>query len=138
MFDAYRDPDASLLIRTDFSDDAAWVALCALVQQPNASEGFQASFVFVDDPELAELSLEVLARQAHSDLHCAAIFVADANAIFGKDHEVLCVDCTDTPGAPFRVIPSEIWGPENNLRISNMDFAEFAKAAGADGVFRGF
>jgi hypothetical protein len=38
----------------------------------------------------------------------------------------------------FRVIPSELWGPENNLSIANLDFDEFANNAGSDGIFRGF
>jgi hypothetical protein len=138
MFAAYKDPDASLLIRTDFSDDAAWHALCDLVQQPTASDGFQAFFACIDDPKIAEMSIVALAKQAAEDLHCAAIFVADVAAILGADHAVWCVDCADNPRASFRVIPSEIWGPENNLRLGNMDFAEFADEAGPDGIFRGF
>jgi hypothetical protein len=138
MFAAYKSADASLLIRTEFSDDVAWQLLCDLVQQPTASDCFQAFFVFVDDAKSAEMTIAALAEQAADDLHCAAIFVADAEAINGADHAVLCVDCADSPGASFRVIPAEIWGPENNLRLSNMDFAEFANEAGPDGVFRGF
>lgn len=138
MFADYKDPDASLLIRTDFSDDAAWHTLCNLVQQPSAGDGFQAFFAFVDDPKLAGMECAALATQAAQDLHCAAIFVADAEALSGVDHAVLCVDCTDTRGASFRVVPAEIWGPENNLRLCNMDFAEFAAEVGPDGVFRGF
>jgi hypothetical protein len=41
-------------------------------------------------------------------------------------------------GATFRVIPSSISEPENNLRIANMDFEEFADSTDDDGVFRGF
>jgi hypothetical protein len=81
---------------------------------------------------------EALARHATAELHCAAIFIADAEAIGGEDHAVLCVSCIGSLGASFRIIPAEIWGPENNLRLGNMDFAEFAIAAGPDGVFRGF
>lgn len=138
MFAAYRDSDASLFIRMDFSDDAGWHALCNLVQQPSASDGFQACFVFVDDRNLEQTSIETLAREAAADLRCAVIFIADAEANGGEDHTVLCVSCSDTPAASFRVIPAEIWGPENNLRLSNMDFAEFARNTGPDGVFRGF
>jgi hypothetical protein len=138
MFDGYRDSDASLLIRADFINHAAWHALCDLVQQPNPSGGFQALFVCVDDPKLAEIDIDAPARQAKAELDCGAIFIADAEAIGGADHAVLCVDCVDSPGASFRVIPAEIWGPETNLRLSNMDYAEFANAAGPNGVFRGF
>jgi hypothetical protein len=138
MFAAYRDCDASLLIRMDFSDDAAWLTLCERVQQPSPPDGFQALFCCVDNPALAAMSLAQLAKQAAEDLYCSAIFIADAEAIGGRDHAVLCVDCADNPGAAFRVIPAEVWGPENNLRLSNMDFVEFAQTAGSDGIFRGF
>jgi hypothetical protein len=138
MFATYKNPDASLFIRMDFSDDAAWHALCKLVQQPSPSDGFQACFAFVDDRNLVETSIETLAREAAADLRCAAIFVADAEAMSGEDHAVLCVNCSDNPAPSFRVIPAEVWGPENNLRLSNMAFAEFGRNTGPDGVFRGF
>ncbi|GAB3345306.1 DUF6924 domain-containing protein [Micromonospora halotolerans] len=40
--------------------------------------------------------------------------------------------------APFRALPRQVQAIENNLSIANMDFFEFARAAGPDGVFRGF
>ena len=48
------------------------------------------------------------------------------------------MDLLGEPGRTFRVIPSEIWGVENNLSIANMGFEEFADAVDSDGVFRGF
>ena len=48
------------------------------------------------------------------------------------------VDLHAELGRPFRVIPPEMWGVENNLSIANMDFYEFADKAEPDGVFRGF
>lgn len=53
------------------------------------------------------------------------------------DWPVLCLDVS-APEQMFRVIPSELWSVENNLSLANMDFDEFAGAAHADGVFRGF
>jgi hypothetical protein len=47
------------------------------------------------------------------------------------------VDLFDEPGRTFRVIPSEMWGIENNLSTSNMGFDEFAVLADKDGIFRG-
>jgi hypothetical protein len=57
------------------------------------------------------------------------------------DHPVLVVDLMDFQGEtlePFRCIPSELWGVENNLNLANMDWADFADATGEDRVFRGF
>ncbi|WP_435828452.1 DUF6924 domain-containing protein, partial [Nocardia testacea] len=41
-------------------------------------------------------------------------------------------------GRTVRILPSQMWGIENNLSIANMDFQDFADAADPDGVFRGF
>ena len=49
----------------------------------------------------------------------------------------MCLDAS-APEQTFRVIPSELWSVENNLSLANMDFEEFAGAAGAEGVFLGF
>jgi hypothetical protein len=54
------------------------------------------------------------------------------------EHPVLVVDLYSEPGRSFRVVPSEMWGVENNLSLANMDFEEFADAVDRDGVFRGF
>ncbi|WP_396159944.1 DUF6924 domain-containing protein [Flavobacterium sp.] len=79
-----------------------------------------------------------MVRSLSRDSRFTPTGLADAETIGGVDHAVLCVDCVDCPGASFRVIPTEIWGHENNLRLSNMDFTEFASAAGPADVFRGF
>jgi hypothetical protein len=34
--------------------------------------------------------------------------------------------------------PSKLWSVENNLNLANMDWMDFHRAAGQDGVFRGF
>jgi hypothetical protein len=138
MFERFDDPDASLLIRTDFSDDAAWAALCVAVQAPEPNEGFCANFVCIDDPVLGLLSPEDTAVQVHTELHQLAVYFADTQALREPGHPILCVGGGETPIATFRVCSDQVWAPENNLRLSNMDFSEFASAVGPDGVFRGF
>ena len=66
------------------------------------------------------------------------IFVADRLALTNPDGPILVIDTFEQPGRSFRVIPASMWSVENNLAISNMDFAEFAAAVARDGVFRGF
>jgi hypothetical protein len=134
----YRGVDASLLVRTDYSDDAAWGTLCITVQQPSTGDGFVASFAMVSDARLAGLSPDAIGALVFQDLRHTVVFIADHRTLFDPEHPVLCVTTSESPLAAFRVIPSEIWGPENNLRLCNMDFAEFASAVEADGVFRGF
>ena len=58
--------------------------------------------------------------------------------MLGPEKTLLVVPRAEEPGRFIRVVVSEAWGPENNLRLANMDFVEFAEAADADGVFRGF
>ena len=130
----------SLLLRTDFSDDAAWVSLCEAVQHPN-EQGFKAHVVCISDSAYEGLALEQLIALAPKGDQCghhAVAFIADVTTFFDAEQPVLVVDLNEQPGRTFRVIPRELWGVENNLSIANMDYDDFAKSADADGVFRGF
>ena len=129
--------DNSLLLRTDFSDDAAWAALCEAVQVPS-EEGFQANLDCISDPAYDGLTVEQLVKLVPKGGDRAFAFVADRIALTEPEQPVLVVDLYDEPGRTFRVIPREMWGVENNLSIANMDYSEFADSADADGVFRGF
>jgi hypothetical protein len=132
--------DNSYLIRTDFSDDDAWRALCEAACAPSAEDGFEADFTFIDDPQLDGATVETLLAVLP---YTIAFFVADTRTLTDPAHPILVVDHGEPeddhePGATFRVIPSEVWAPQNNLHMVNMDFDEFASAADSDGVFRGF
>ena len=131
--------DNSLLLRTDFSDDAAWVALCESVQVPSV-EGFQANLDCISDPAYDGLTVAQLVTLAPKggDHNQVFAFIADRIALTEPEQPILVVDLNDEPGRTFRVIPREMWGVENNLSIANMDYAEFADNADPDGVFRGF
>ena len=129
--------DNSLLLRTDFSDDAAWAALCEAVQLPS-KEGFQARLEYVSDPAYDGLTVEQLVVLAPKGGEHTFAFVVDQVALTDRERPVLVVDLSDEPGRTFRVIPRELWGVENNLSIANMDYHEFADNADPDGVFRGF
>jgi hypothetical protein len=138
MFEQHSNPDASLLIRTDFSDDEAWGALCVAVAKPEPNEGFCANFVFMDEAAIGLLGPEEIAARVYAELHHSAVYFADALALTEQGNPVLCVGGGETPTQSFRVVADQIWGPENNLHLGNMDFADFAHAVGPDGVFRGF
>jgi hypothetical protein len=127
--------DKSLLLRTDFSDDAAWAAVCEAVQAPS-EEGFQAHVDCVSDRAYDGLSVEQLVALVADDRTFA--FVVDAITMTHVEQPVLVVDLCDEPGRTFRVIPREMWGVENNLSLANMDYHEFADNVDADGIFRGF
>jgi hypothetical protein len=126
----------SLVLRTDFSDDSAWEALCLEIQRPVGD--FRAYVDFLSDPEYDGLTTEQLVTLVPKDFNHTFVFVVDQRALSHPDHPILVVDLSEDPGASFRVIPSEMWGVENNLSIANMDFYEFAENVDPDGVFRGF
>ncbi len=129
--------EQSLLLRTDFSDDAAWEAVCAAIQEPN-EEGFKAYVDCISDPTYAGLTVEQLVALAPKGGDRTFVFLVDRLTLTHPERPILVVDLYDEPGRTFRVIPREMWGVENNLSIANMDYHEFADSVDPDGVFRGF
>jgi hypothetical protein len=130
--------DYSLLIRTDFSNDAAWARVCEAIQQPQTEDLFQAYVECISDVACKDLDLHDIATLLPKDDHRSFVFLADQRTMIDSEQAVLVVNLIEGEGGSFRVIPSEAWGVENNLRIANMDFHEFADAVDDDGVFRGF
>jgi hypothetical protein len=92
---------------------------------------------FLDEPEYEGLGVEQLMELVPQGSDHTYLFVVDGTALSHPEQPILCLDLTDEPGRTFRVIPSEMWGVENNLSLANMDFDEFASLVDADGVFRG-
>ena len=125
----------SLVLRTDFSDDATWQRICDAIQQP-AGE-FQADVECVSDPAFDGVSKEQLVT-AGSDSYRTFVCVVDRMTITHPEHLVLIVSLASEPGRHFRTPPALMWGVENNLSLGNLDFADFADNVDADGVFRGF
>jgi hypothetical protein len=126
----------ALILRTDFSDDAAWDSIRTAIREPVGE--FQAYVDFVSDPAFSGVGVEQLLALAAKSSFRMFMFVVDQLTLSHPDHPVLVLDLSTEPGRTFRVIPSEMWGVENNLSIANMDFSEFADHVDADGVFRGF
>ncbi len=134
------DDDHTLLVRTDFTDDEAWRDAVRRATTPT-EDGFTAVLKTVDDARYDGMVAEDAAELAsHSD--AAAVLLADDETVT-DDERTLLVVCTDAfdeaYGRTFRVVPEEVWSVENNLRLANLDFDEFADTAdAADGTFRGF
>jgi Domain of unknown function (DUF6924) len=125
----------ALVLRTDFSDDSAWESICAAIQEPMGE--FRAYVDCFSDPEYDGLTATQLTTLVPKGSQLFA-FIVDQVALTHPEHPILVVNLFDEPGRTFRVIPSEMWGVENNLSIANMDFDEFAVSADKDGIFRGF
>ena len=128
--------DISLVLRTDFSDDAAWQGVCEAIQTPVGE--FSAYVELIDDPDFADCDVVTLLSLPKESLNHSFLFLVDHETISSDEFPILCVDLRRNPGSTFRVIPSAMWSVENNLSIANMDFREFAESTDPDGVFRGF
>lgn len=128
--------DRTLLIRSDFSDEAAWQRIIEAVSVPSP-QGFLANLQLLSDPSFERADAEALAQEADSDTEHVLLVVADKRTMSDIEMPLLCIDPIP-PRAQFRCIPAELWGVENNVSLANMDFGEFAAAVEADGVFRGF
>lgn len=119
-------------------EHSAWERLCREIE--TADGDLHTDISFVSAPEYEGLSISELTDLGLRDSYQGKgyLFVVDQTALADVEHPILVLDLWDEPGRSFRVIPREMWGIEDNLSISNMDFAEFADSADADGVFRGF
>lgn len=126
----------ALVLRTDFSDDRAWESICEAIRKPIGE--FQAHVDCVSDTAFDGIVPEQLFSLIPNTSKRNFIFIVDREALSKTDRPILVMDLNSEPGRMFRVIPSEMWGIENNLSIANMDFAEFADNTDPDGVFRGF
>lgn len=127
---------ATLMLRTDFSDDAAWDAVCAASEQVSP-EGFAAGLSFVSDPAFAGLTVGQVAALTTASYR-TFLFIVDHVTITDPQMPIVALDMHEEPGRWFRVVPGQIWGVENNLSLPNMEFREFADHTDPDGVFRGF
>ena len=124
------------VLRTDFSDHAAWEEVCDEIRAPSGE--FRASVDCISDPAFEAVTPTEVAELVRPDSRHTFLFLVDHDTLADPEHPVLVVDLYSDPGRTFRVVPSEIWGVENNLSLANMDFEEFADAVDRDGVFRGF
>jgi hypothetical protein len=128
--------NSSIVVRTDFSDDAAWESIKGAITAPVGE--FMAYVDFVDDPEYEDLSVEKLPSLIAPDGYRAFVFLVDRVSLSHPELPILVVDLVDEPGRTFRVIPSAMWSVENNLSLANLDFVDFADSVDDTGVFRGF
>jgi hypothetical protein len=126
------------LIRTDFTDQESWDALCEAVETPSEDD-FLAYVEYIDDPANSDLTPEqILERYSDPRKRPPLIIVADKLAMGTPEMPLLAIDVREEWGRQLRVIVTELWSIENNISISNMWFTEFVAGADPDGVFRGF
>ncbi|MEP7289777.1 MAG: hypothetical protein ABI947_28845 [Chloroflexota bacterium] len=126
----------SLVLRTDYSDESAWQAICASIEQP--AKEFKAHINFVSNPEYAGITTEQVISLIPQGWNHTFIFIVDRTTMSDPEHPILVMDLYTELGRMFRVIPSEIGNIENNLSLANMDFEDFADTTDQEGIFRGF
>jgi hypothetical protein len=124
------------VLRTDFTDQAAWDAIRDEIQRPTA-EGVTASVTFIDDRAYEGLPNDRLLATVPENYHHTFMFVVDATTIATPDHPVLVVNLRTRSEGGFRAVTSEIYSIEANLSLGNLSFHDFARVAAKTGVFRG-
>ncbi|MFG2793790.1 DUF6924 domain-containing protein [Streptomyces sp. NPDC048419] len=125
----------ALVVRTDYSDDAAWRAVVALLDQPDGE--FDVRNHLVDDRGYAGASPDdVVLSVMAADPRLEVVFLADAVSMTG-DHSLLAVSTRpedleegdEELGCVFRLLPTLVNRVHVNLAIGHLDFWEFAYAA---------
>ena len=129
--------EASLLVRTDFADDASWDATRAAALA-ETEDGERAYVHVVDDAGFdgatwQELRTAVLALPRRA----VVLFVADGPALVG-DHPIQVVDLSSSARPPFRCVARELWGIDNRVSDATMDWEDFSDNVESDGTYRGF
>jgi hypothetical protein len=128
----------ALVLRTDFSDDGVWEAVCQEIHRPVEPFGFMANVDCVSDLAFSGLDKEQLLARVPAGYRHTYFFVTDATTVSHGEHPLLVIDLSSRPSRDFRAAPWTVQGIEDNLSIANMDFGEFADRVDVDGVFRGF
>ncbi|MBM7494433.1 hypothetical protein JOD64_005655 [Micromonospora luteifusca] len=130
------------VVRADFRADDVWEQLKDEIVSPT-DEGFVARVEFVEDRTLIGLSDTAITagypRAYPRQYRHPVVFVVDAVTVSLPERPLLVVNLNEGDDTgPFRTLPRQVQAIENNLSLANMDFFEFARSAGTDGVFRGF
>ncbi|GAA4531691.1 DUF6924 domain-containing protein [Amycolatopsis samaneae] len=121
--------DSVPLVRTDFSDDAAWAATARAVTAEYRADDIvnSANVVPVDDVRFEGLDAAQLVRLVPPGASWDILLLADGAAMTSAEHHVLVVSLDeDSHGESFRATPPAVVEIETNLSIANMDWEDFA------------
>jgi hypothetical protein len=130
------------LIRTDFTNQAAWDDLCGMIRQ-SAPEGLLTDMQIVDDPSYQGVTSQQILTLVPPDCEYSYLALVDeittASQVRTQDRTLLIIDLDDEdPGGQFRTVASELASIDANLSTANLDFHDYADGVGEDGVYRGF
>lgn len=126
------------IVRTDFSDEAAWAAVLHVVTAVDMDTGW---LHIVDEPAFDRwTSRQLLAAwdnsdptDSHSDRDDAptALVIANARTFASADHPLVLVD-PERQGRPFLAAPAAVPVINANLTVGNLSWDEYA----SDDVYR--
>ncbi|MFI5689985.1 DUF6924 domain-containing protein [Streptomyces sp. NPDC051636] len=153
-----RNEFSAVIIRTDFTDEAAWREMTAELERSSHYDGDPAdSYDVVDAPELDGADTDaILAAISEPWGQLSVVFVADSTTMRADHHALLAVttmtreDFDDDEdedyeamvefGREFRTVPRGVHSIHANLELANMDFQDYSSSAHEDseGVFRSF
>ncbi|RCV53798.1 DUF6924 domain-containing protein [Marinitenerispora sediminis] len=118
--------DTDLIVRTDFSDDAAWETLLATVYRPGDGgpiDDFGDYIDVVDDPVFEgatpEQVMAVLREWGE------VVLIADGATMRDPGHRVLAVPLEGRIGCAFRLDPDKVGTMVANLSIGNQDVEDY-------------
>ncbi|MFC4562406.1 DUF6924 domain-containing protein [Nocardiopsis mangrovi] len=125
-----------LLVRTDFTDDAAWESLLDSVHRPGPGyddpiDDFGDYIDALDDPVFDGATPEQLMALVRPDEEDAeesdaeVLLIADATAMRDPGQGVLVVPLTGRIGCAFRLIPEQAGIMVANLMIGNQDIEDY-------------
>ncbi|MFG1808288.1 DUF6924 domain-containing protein [Streptomyces sp. NPDC049040] len=140
-----------LIIRTDFSDETAWQAVCEESLRPWGDGDYEPHVHLVDDPVWAGATTDHVIAAVSADEDLSIVFLADRITMRNREHPLLAVavltrdECAsdeefEAYGGSLRTACASIHDIHANLSIANLDFADLAEAARNDpaGIFRSF
>jgi hypothetical protein len=127
----------SLLVRTAFDDEDAWIEASAAATASN-EDGFRAYVEVIDDKVWEGAGWEDVRRAVMSTSSKAFVLFVVDRAALGSGFPILVVDIDEESRPPFRCMASKLYSVDNNLNIGNMGWEEFAEKTEGDGIFRGF
>lgn len=127
--------DQTLLIRTDYADDARWLTVRALLEHHAGDSDTQLRFV--DDRAFAGRTPEQVSVYFGADPERTFAFLADTGTLATPEHPVLVVDLADLPGRAFRVTAPGVAAVQESLELSNVSFDVYLDRCDEDGVLRG-
>lgn len=147
------DEFSALIVRVDFSDEAAWRTVVTRLELPYGRDEFESSNQFVDDPAFDGATADEVLAAAEGKAKPSAVFLADA-VTMREPHPLLAIstltqqDAEDDDhvnsemefGREFRLVPTAVSEMHVNLTIANLDFSDFSGWAyrQEDGIHRGF